>query len=186
MSLYNLEVLSDKITSCQSCSLRSVDCPVPGSGQKSPFMLIFEYPSADEALLGRPLEERSGLILKKIMQEEKFDYNNYYMTFTLKCKTNNPQQSKDYLNVCKKWLWEEIKLIEPKTIITFGMIPSKLLLKGNYKFKLKDVVGEIQKPPHLEGIDVIPWYSPSLFNNMSSLIFKTHQFIRKIKEIYNV
>jgi len=183
---YSLEVLSEKITDCTSCDLRKVDCPVPGLGTKSDLMLLFEYPSKDEVLLGRPLEERSGLILKKIMKEVDFDYNKCYSTFALKCNTYSAEKSQLQLSVCKKWLWEEIKSVDPKCIVAFGKIPSKLLLKGNYSFTIKDIVGTFQNPDHLNGIKVVPWYSISMFNNMNSLIFKTKKMLMEIKKHYNV
>lgn len=186
MLRYNLEVLSEKITECKSCSLRTIDCPVPGYGDKSDVMILLEYPDKDEALLGRPLENRTGILLKKIMAEEEIDYKKCYITHTLKCNASSAGKITHNINICKKWLWEEIQTVQPKLILAFGKIPSQLLLKGKSTFKLKDVLGKSYVLDYLNGITVIPWYNILMFNNMNSLVFKTRQFFKEIKKAHNV
>lgn len=186
MSQYSLEVLSEKISECKSCSLRTIDSPICGYGEKSEIMILLEYPDKDEALLGRPLENRTGILIKKIMSEEGFDYKKCYITHTLKCNASSAGKITDNINICKKWLWEEIQCVQPKLILTFGKIPSQLLLKGKSTFKLKDVLGKPFQLDYLNGITVIPWYNILMFNNMNSLVFKTRQFLKEIKKVYNV
>ena len=109
-------------------------------------MLVGEAPGADEDLLGEPFVGRCGDLLTKMLTDLGIDRENVYITNTVKCrpvegKKNRPPK-KEEIQSCKNWLWKEIQEVAPKVIVTFGKVPTSLLLKiSKHKLKLGDVVG---------------------------------------------
>ena len=149
---------------CGLCETRTNVVAGKGSS-KAKLMLVGEAPGADEDLLGEPFVGRCGDLLTKMLSDSGIDREDVYITNTVKCrpidgKKNRPPK-KEEIQSCKAWLWKEMQELSPKVIVTFGKVPTSLLLKiPKHKLKLGDVVGKMQSVDYTKSV-IVPCYHPS-------------------------
>ena len=154
---------ADRIRECRRCELRGeVDEPVPGWGNvDAKVMVVGEYPAGDEPLLGRPFEERAGLLLKKAMRLGGLKHEECFLTLAVRCAPEGRVPARCW-HECRGWLWQEIKAVRPRVIVTLGDLPTRVLLRRTVgAVKLDDVAGMFFDLPFLPGAVAAPWYSPS-------------------------
>jgi len=134
--------LLEAIDGCQNCALaKSCTRKVPGKGlQQADLMIIGEAPGHDEDLQGIPFVGRAGQLLNKILQAIQLDPNQVYITNILKCRPpNNRDPHIDEVQACSQFLQAQIKLIQPKVILSVGRISAQNLLKDHSPLgKLRD------------------------------------------------
>jgi uracil-DNA glycosylase family 4 len=130
-------------------------------------MIIGEAPGRTEAQTNSPFIGRAGDLLSKILKEAGIDREKCYVTNATKClPTDNGKKirppSQIEIDNCKKWLWSEIKTVNPRLIFTLGKIPTFLLLSKQLKksLALKDVVGKSHSVDYINST-IIPNYHPS-------------------------
>jgi DNA polymerase len=118
-----LDELNKKISACSQCVLRS-GCHnvVPGEGSAdAEIMFIGEGPGAKEDELGRPFVGAAGKFLAEMLAAINLKREDVYIANVVKCR---PPQNRDPLPdeaaACWPWLMEQIKIIDPKLIITLG------------------------------------------------------------------
>jgi len=118
-----LDELNKKISACSQCVLRS-GCHnvVPGEGSAdAESMFIGEGPGAKEDELGRPFVGAAGKFLAEMLAAINLKREDVYIANVVKCR---PPQNRDPLPdeaaACWPWLMEQIKIIDPKLIITLG------------------------------------------------------------------
>lgn len=124
-----LEELAEQIKQCTRCELRqSATAPVPGFGDiGAKYMLIGEAPGKSEDKEGVPFIGLAGRRLNELLELASIDINDCYLTNVCKCRPpQNKTPRKAFINACKPWLMEEIKLVCPETIITLGATPLSL------------------------------------------------------------
>jgi len=162
-----LKKLRQKIRECTNCHMcKHCTAPVPGIGSAdAQVMVVGEAPGADEDKLGKPFVGKCGVILKEELKKHGYNKDNTYITNVLRCrpKKNRFPQDKDLVLNCRKWLVEEIKLIEPKAILTLGNQPLLYLLGETGITKKRGILKE------KNGKQVFPTYHPSYVmrkNNM--------------------
>jgi DNA polymerase len=164
---------------------------VTGKGNPSSFVVIGEAPGADEDLLGEPFVGRCGELLTKMLDDIDISRDTIYVSNTVKCRPTkgraNRPPTKEEIEACKGWIWNELKLIQPKVIVTLGKAPTSLLLKiKQYKLKMADVVGIPQYVDYMEST-IIPCYHPSyLMQTGRHKMEASMDALKKAKEIgYN-
>ncbi len=126
--------LDAAIDACQNCQLaKSCTRKVPGKGFKqSDLMIIGEAPGHDEDLQGIPFVGRAGQLLDKILQSIQLDPESVYITNILKCRPpNNRDPHIDEITACSQFLNAQIKLVQPKVILSVGRISAQNLLKDH-------------------------------------------------------
>ena len=122
------------IEACHNCELaNSCTRKVPGKGsQQADLMIIGEAPGHDEDVQGIPFVGRAGQLLNKILQAIQLDPNSVYITNILKCRPpNNRDPHADEVQACSQFLEAQIKLIQPKVILSVGRISAQNLLKDH-------------------------------------------------------
>jgi len=129
--------LVSKIFRCYKCPLRKIH-PWPGSGNlDSKIMIVGESPSPNRKSFEN-FSERSREIVDKVLEILKTDRSKVYITNALKCSTYkaDPHDVRRYMEICNEYLVEEIRIVRPKLVITFGEIALKAvnlaLKKLNY------------------------------------------------------
>ena len=138
--------LLEAIDGCQNCALaKSCTRKVPGKGlQQADLMIIGEAPGHDEDLQGIPFVGRAGQLLNKILQAIQLDPNQVYITNILKCRPpNNRDPHIDEVQACSQFLQAQIKLIQPKVILSVGRISAQNLLKDH------SPLGQLRDKDHL-------------------------------------
>lgn len=122
------------IEACQNCELaNSCTRKVPGKGlQQADLMIVGEAPGHDEDLQGIPFVGRAGQLLDKILQAIQLDPNDVYITNILKCRPpNNRDPHADEVEACSQFLAAQIKLVQPKVLLSVGRISAQNLLKDH-------------------------------------------------------
>ncbi len=119
---------------CRSC----VRCPqlastrhsvVFGAGNAdADLMFVGEAPGANEDRQGLPFVGQAGKLLDTLLGEIGLARSEVFVANVLRCRPpNNRDPHPAEIENCSHWLFEQIRLIEPKVICTLGNFATKLL-----------------------------------------------------------
>ena len=135
----NAEKLSELKTECLNCR----ECPlwetrtnlVFGVGNPdSEVMLIGEGPGEQEDLKGEPFVGRAGKLLDDMLEMIDLDRSKVYIGNIVKCR---PPKNRDPLateqEACRRWLDEQLSIIDPKIIICLGRIAATTLIRDDFR-----------------------------------------------------
>lgn len=160
---YDIDILRAAAKKCEGCPLYVVGSQtVFGEGSKNAaLMLIGEQPGNEEDRLGRPFIGPAGKLLDKALDGAELKRNNLYLTNAVKhfeFNVVNGQKQNITPNLrkiidCNAWLQAEIKAINPKVIVTLGVVAGRALFGS--AFKLKDVLGNIQMFGNIKVVSTI-------------------------------
>jgi len=184
--------LQQKIKSCTKCNLckdMPGTLPVPGVGPvDAKLMLVGEALGEDESLLEEPFVGKCGQLLDKILLDAGLKREDLYITNVVKCrptnesgKANRPPSSEEIF-FCKSWLWQEIKLVNPKCIVTLGKVPTHTLLRTylNKNFTLGKVFGKNFKVDYCDSIIVPCWHPSYLMMHGRKHVDSTTELLKTI------
>lgn len=118
-----LDEVAQKITSCQKCPLfKTATNPVPGNGDsQSEIMFIGEAPGMNEDLRGIPFCGAAGKLLDELLASIGLDRDKVFVANMLKHRPpENREPMPEEMEACKEYLDEQIRIIEPKAIVTLG------------------------------------------------------------------
>ena len=115
---------------CPLCESRTQ--VVFGAGNAdADLMFVGEAPGAEEDRQGLPFVGRSGALLTAMLSEVGIEREDVFIANTIKCRPpGNRDPSPLEIETCQPWLWEQIRLIEPRVVATLGNFATKLL-SGN-------------------------------------------------------
>ena len=162
-----LKQMDEKIYSCKSCE-KLVD-KFPNSetvyiGKDNSIVLIGEAPANNgwrkshklwHDINGKILP--SGVVLQKLFDIIDRDILETTFLESVKCYPLERKNLKICSSNCKNIMLEQLKILNPKLIITLGEFPTRNLL--NFKFnKFREVVGNIYE---VNGYKILPIYHPS-------------------------
>lgn len=122
-----------EIANCQLCSLYKTRRNfVPGEGNPhAEIMFIGEAPGAREDQEGRPFCGPAGKFLDQLLDSIGLQRADVYIANTLKCR---PPANRDPLpeekSACRKYLEEQIAVINPKIVVTLGRHSTETYLPG--------------------------------------------------------
>ena len=105
----------------------------------------------------------SGIILQRLLKLIDYALEDTYFFEAIKCYPRSRKYLKECSNNCRKYLLEQLLIIDPKIILTLGDIATRSLLDIKYS-KFGNVAG---KCFNYEGYDVIPIYHPSPISPLS-------------------
>lgn len=180
-----LEQVREQNLGCHACSLRRGEItPVPGCGPANArLMIVGEWPGEDEDLLGRPFEDRGGLLLRKALRAADIVPEKVFFAYLVRCRPPNRKQAETQISTCKSWLWQEMTTIHPRVVVTLGKTPTTLLLGLSASTRLSDYVGRFIDLKYLNRSVVAPWYSPEFMTQCGRKTErKTIEFFRDVKE----
>jgi len=173
----------EQIKECNDCPLRAkCNQVVTGIGSKeSKLFIVADKPETDEDIIGEPLVGLSGKYFDKILNGAGISRENIYITYVVKCKTPHALSlANESVQICKKWLWQELQMIKPKVIVTLGAFPTSLLMKKK-RIVLNQVVGLIYQLNYLDSI-LMPWYDPDyLLQRGKSWEIDSINFFKEVK-----
>lgn len=162
-----LRQVDKKVYSCKSCDKlvdKFPDDVTVFLGKDNDIVLVGEAPANNGwrkshklwiDLNGKVLP--SGLVLQKLF--DIIDRNIFETTFleSVKCYPLERKNLKTCFSNCKNIMLEQLKILNPKLIITLGEFPTRNLL--DFKFnKFADVVGKIYE---VNDYKLLPIYHPS-------------------------
>ena len=95
-------------------------------------MFIGEAPGADEDKVGKPFVGRAGQLLEKMIVAMGFSRESVYICNVLKTRPDgNATPTSHESAVCAPYLYEQIRIVQPRVIVTLGLPASHLLLQSN-------------------------------------------------------
>jgi DNA polymerase len=189
-----LEVYSafnNEVKDCSKCDLGvckkldGYDPHVVGQGNvDADLMFIAEAPGKQETIHGRPLTPpgTSGNVYENILKFMDLTRDDVYTTNVVLCRPPNNRDPELYeVKKCQPYLERQIKLVEPKLIVTFGRFAAQAFVNN---FKITKDHGNIIRSEKY-GINIFPVYHPAYYKAYASAKrraeFKTD--INKLKKI---
>ena len=173
-----LAAMRGPVLSCALCPglVQSRTQVVFGTGSvEAELMFVGEAPGADEDLVGEPFVGKAGEILTKIIETMGFRRNEVYIANVLKCCPDMPpgafgnrKPTGSEMQMCKPYLLEQIKIIQPRVLVALGATAMEGLL-GMEK------VGITRERGHwrdFQGIPLMPTFHPSYLLHSESLARK--------------
>jgi DNA polymerase len=112
-----------EVRACHKCDLwKQRKNAVPGEGDlDAAVMFIGEAPGYWEDVKGRPFVGAAGKLLDEMLSRVGFSRGEVYITNVVKCR---PPENRDPLpneiKTCTPYLDRQIRIIEPKFIVTLG------------------------------------------------------------------
>lgn len=127
--------LDQQIAACQLCPelVRGRNLVVPGEGpEDAEIMFIGEAPGLNEDKQGRPFVGAAGGFLNELLRSIGLDRSQVYIANVIKCRPpNNRDPQPDEIKNCDGWLEQQIKLIQPRLIVTLGRFSLARFFPGN-------------------------------------------------------
>lgn len=120
-----------QIKECMECEIGKTRTNfVFGSGNSSAeIVFIGEAPGRNEDLQGKPFVGQAGKILDELLLSIGFNRSAVFIANVLKCRPDENRDPKlEEINICKKYLLEQIEIIDPKIICTMGKYSTQLIL----------------------------------------------------------
>lgn len=183
-----MEKLNKKMLACKKCALRgSCKQVVPGAGSaKAKIMFIGEAPGKKEDESGVPFVGAAGKFLDEMLGTIKLKREDIYIANTIKCRPPaNRDPSKNEKDICWQWLEKQIKIIQPKVIVTLGRHSMNLFLPEQ---KISQAHGKAlrREIPNLGKQAILALYHPAaaLYNGgMRETLIKDFKKIPKVLEM---
>jgi len=122
--------LFEQVKGCTKCPLHETRTrAVFGAGDAdADLMFVGEAPGAEEDRQGMPFVGRAGQLLNELLGEIGMERSDVFIANVLKSRppgNRDPQPLE--IEACRPYLFEQVRLIEPKVICTLGNFATKLL-----------------------------------------------------------
>jgi uracil-DNA glycosylase len=122
--------LFKEVSSCSKCPLHETRTKtVFGAGNAdADLMFVGEAPGAEEDRQGLPFVGRAGQLLNQLLEEIGLAREDVFIANVLKSRppgNRDPQPAE--IAACEPYLFEQVRLIEPKVVCTLGNFATKLL-----------------------------------------------------------
>ena len=118
-----LDAIAQQILNCRKCPLHKTrKTPVPGEGNpQAKIMFIGEAPGYWEDVKGKPFVGAAGKFLDTLIAILNLSRKDIFITNVLKCRPpKNREPSPNEVQQCTPYLDKQIRIIQPKFIITLG------------------------------------------------------------------
>ncbi len=163
-----LDELVAEVRDCRKCRLwKQAKNPVPGEGKtEARLMLIGEAPGYQEDVKGRPFVGRAGKLLDSLLSGIGFGREDVYITNIVKHRPpENRAPKEDEIRACAPYLDRQIRIINPKIIVTLGNHSTGYILsKINVNVRgITEVRGKIFEGELLFGVPskIMPTFHPA-------------------------
>jgi uracil-DNA glycosylase len=122
--------LYHQVADCTRCPLHETRTKaVFGAGNAdAELMFVGEAPGAEEDRQGLPFVGRAGQLLNELLVEIGLSREQVFIANVLKSRppgNRDPQPLE--IQACEPYLWEQVRLIEPRVVCTLGNFATKLL-----------------------------------------------------------
>ncbi len=127
----DLGQVAAEASTCTRCRLHSGRTQVV-FGQGSPtadLMFVGEAPGFHEDRKGYPFVGPSGQLLTRLLSEIDIRREDVYICNVVKCRPpSNRDPQPDEIATCRGWLDAQLRLIDPKVVVTLGNFAARTLL----------------------------------------------------------
>jgi len=125
-----LVALYKEVSSCTRCPLHETRTKtVFGAGNAdADLMFAGEAPGAEEDRQGLPFVGRAGQLLNQLLEEIGMKREDVFIANVLKSRPPGNRDPQPFeIEACQPYLFEQVRLIEPKVVCTLGNFATKLL-----------------------------------------------------------
>ena len=158
-SMADLPALETFLSGCPRCKLAPTRTHIV-FGQGNPnadLMFVGEAPGRDEDEQGLAFVGRAGQLLTKIIEAMGRTRDDVYIANVLKCRPpNNRNPERDEVETCRPFLDEQIRLIDPREIVTLGTFAAQALLQTDEP--ISRMRGQWRT---VRGVRVMPTFHPA-------------------------
>lgn len=137
-----LDALNMRMAKLCTCTLKEeATQAVPGEGSAdAEILFIGEAPGKNEDLQGVPFIGAAGKFLALMLASIGLKREDIYITNIVKYRPpNNRDPLPDEILACEEWLHKQIKIIQPKIIVTLGRHAMEHFIPGK---KISEVHGQ--------------------------------------------
>ncbi|MBQ1371393.1 MAG: uracil-DNA glycosylase [Oscillospiraceae bacterium] len=130
------EQLRERCEQCDACGLGTSRTKlVFGVGrQDSPILFVGEGPGQQEDLQGEPFVGAAGKLLDEMLSIIDLGRDNCYIANVVKCRPpGNRDPKEEEQAACLGYLYEQIRLIQPKLIVCLGRIAAGVLIQKEFR-----------------------------------------------------
>ncbi len=143
-----LTILNNRIKECRRCRLSSGRFhAVCGEGNvNARLFFIAQAPGEMEDKVGKMFIGPTGKVFDELFSEIRLHRNEVYMTNLIKCRLpKNRKPKSDEIELCGKYLDQEIEIIKPEFLIPLGYQATKYILSRfcNGNISSSDFVGKL-------------------------------------------
>lgn len=129
-------------------------------------MFIGEAPGEQEDQTGRPFVGRAGQLLENMIKAMGLSRESVYITNVLKVRPpNNATPTSNETMLSSPYLFEQIRVIEPRVIVTLGLPATQLLLSSNATMRSMrgrwHSLNEDQLAQGIPSVEIMPTYHPA-------------------------
>ena len=120
-------------------------------------MFIGEGPGFHEDKQGLPFVGAAGQLLNRLLADIGISRQDVYICNVVKCRPpGNRDPLPDEIESCKPYLMEQIRLVDPKVIVTLGNFATRFMLQR------PTAISRVRGERHpLDGRVVIPTFHPA-------------------------
>ena len=125
--------LFHEVEACTKCPLHETRAKaVFGAGDAdADLMFVGEAPGAEEDRQGLPFVGRAGQLLNELLEGIGMSREDVFIANVLKSRPpGNRDPQPEEIEACRPYLFDQVRLIEPKVVCTLGNFATKLL-SGN-------------------------------------------------------
>ncbi|MBS1890950.1 MAG: uracil-DNA glycosylase, partial [Actinobacteria bacterium] len=125
-----LVALYKEVSKCTRCPLHETRTKaVFGAGNAdADLMFVGEAPGAEEDRQGLPFVGRAGQLLNELLVEIGLSRDEVFICNVLKSRPpNNRDPQPTEIAACEPYLFEQVRLIQPRVVCTLGNFATKLL-----------------------------------------------------------
>jgi uracil-DNA glycosylase family 4 len=122
--------LFNQVKDCTRCPLYETRTKaVFGAGNAdADLMFVGEAPGAEEDRSGLPFVGRAGQLLNQMLEEIGLVRDDVFIANVLKSRPpGNRDPQPEEIQACEPYLFEQVRLIEPRVVCTLGNFATKLL-----------------------------------------------------------
>ena len=177
------ELRDEKIGDCHLCALGDTRVKlVFGVGNPTAsVMFVGEGPGYDEDRRGEPFVGKAGQLLDKILSAIGLDRTKVYIANMVKCHPmkdatqpemhgNDRPPTPEEMDKCRPFLMEQIRIINPKIIVTLGGTATKGLLNSTEGITaLRGRLFDFQVSESSPVIKILPTFHPAALLRDESL-----------------
>ncbi len=162
----SLEQVANEVRACTACPLHlSRKNAVPGEGPtNSKLVFIGEGPGFHENEQGRPFVGAAGNFLEELLASIHLTREQVFIGNVIKCRPpGNRDPQLDEIQACSNFLDRQIRIINPKVIITLGRFSMARFFP---KARISSIHGQAK---WIQGRLIVPMYHPAAALHQPSL-----------------
>lgn len=179
--LKTISKLQKDVRQCRQCALAATRKSVVfGEGDvNARLVFVGEAPGEEEDIQGRPFVGRAGKLLDQLIERIGLGRSDVYICNVLKCRPpGNRDPEEQEREVCKKYLFTQLELIDPEIICTLGRHAYNTLLGVDERItRIRGVLTSYRGTP------LLPTYHPSFLLRNQNRIKEAWEDMEKLKQL---